>query len=193
MRITQAEKEQTRERILVETLESLKIWGQKAAPVDKIMQRLGLTSGALYSHFKSKDDLFAQAIMKELDRLKEIHIRQCEKHGKNAVSEFIEFYLSEKHIESIEKGCMFVALGSDIHRLKASVRARIEEKLEDMLTVLADGLPHKSVKERREKVKFIFSSLIGTLILARTMKSGPAKLELLRVTRQNLLKISGME
>ena len=88
---------------------------------------------------------------------------------------------------------MFVALGSDLHRLKPSVRAQIEVKLEEMLAVLAEGLPQTSVMERREKVKFIFSSLIGTLILARTMKSGPAKLELIRITRQNLLKMSRME
>jgi TetR/AcrR family transcriptional regulator, transcriptional repressor for nem operon len=193
VRVSQTEKAEIKEKILVETLTSLKMWGQSAAPVDKIMKRLGLTSGALYSHFKSKDDLIAQVILRELDRMTQFHLKQCAQHGCETVSRFIEYYMSDKHISEVERGCMFVAMGADLHRLKPAVREKIEEKLEAMFLTLSDGLPHKNKSERLKKVKFIFSTMLGTLVLARTMKSDQAKANILSATKQQLLNISKME
>ncbi|MBL7543352.1 MAG: TetR/AcrR family transcriptional regulator [Bdellovibrionaceae bacterium] len=190
MRITQDEKKRIKERILVQALESLKVWGREAAPVDKIMKKLGLTSGALYSHFKSKDDLFVQVIVKELERITQMHNLRVQKSGQKMLSEFIEYYLQDEHISNIERGCLFVALGSDLHRLSSSARLEIEVRLEQMFKAMASGLPHKNKNVRLETAKFIFSSMVGTLILARAMKNDQNKKDLLRITKMNLLKIA---
>lgn len=190
MRVSQEEKAQIKEKILVEALASLKVWGQSAAPVDKIMKRLGLTSGALYSHFKSKDDLFAQVILRELDRLIAQHSEQYKKYGSQTVAKFIEYYLDERHIDAVERGCMFVALGADLHRLRPSVREMIEEKMQDMFAALSEGMPHKRRDERLKCAKFIFSSMVGTLVMARSMKNDDVKVDLIRTTKKMLLTIS---
>lgn len=193
MRVTQEEKAQIREKILAETLVSLKVWGHSAAPVDKIMRRLGMTSGALYSHFKSKNDLFAQVVLRELDRLIGVHKEHLAKHGSNTMSKFIEYYLSDIHAETIERGCMFVALGSDLHRLKPSVREKVEQRMEATFKVFSEGLPHKNKTQRLEIAKYIFSSMIGALVLARSLKTESAKSEILKITKKQLLSISRME
>ena len=67
MRISAEEKEKLREKILTEAIPFLKKTGSGGAPVDEIMKNVGLTSGALYSHFKSKEDFFVQVLLRELD------------------------------------------------------------------------------------------------------------------------------
>lgn len=193
MRVSQDEKAQIREKILSETLGTLKVCGQSSAPVDKIMKNLGLTSGALYSHFKSKDDLFSHVVLHELERLIGVHQRHHLKHGVNTMSKFIEYYLDDRHIEDVERGCVFVALGSDLHRLKASVREKIEERLDTTFAIFACGLPHKDKNTRLTTAKFIFSSMIGAMVLARSLKSKSAKSEILKITKKNLLTISRAE
>ncbi len=190
MRVSQEEKAQIKEKILVEALASLKVWGQSAAPVDKVMKRLGLTSGALYSHFKSKDDLFAQVILRELDRLIELHSEHYKKHGSQTVTKFIEYYLDERHIDAVERGCMFVALGADLHRLKPSVREMIEEKMQAMFLALSQGMPHKRSEERMKYAKFIFASMVGALVMARSMKNDDLKMDMIKTTKKILLTIS---
>lgn len=188
MRVSPQERDRTREKILSETLASLKVSGRNGAPVDKIMKRLGLTSGALYSHFKSKEDLFAQVVLREIDRLIERHKVQINEHGTNAMVRYIDYYLSEKHIDSVERGCLFVALGSDLHRLKPSQRELIEYKINLLFSVLIDGLPEGVRSQQLSTARFVFSTLVGALVLARSMKTKSGKLALLKSTRQQLLK-----
>lgn len=190
MRVSQKEKAQIKEKILVEALASLKVWGSNAAPVDKIMKRLGLTSGALYSHFKSKDDFFAQVILRELDRLIEMHSKHQAKYGTQTVTQFIEYYLDERHLDGVERGCMFVALGADLHRLRPSVREKVEQKMQSMFAALSEGLPHKKKTDRLAYAKFVFSSMVGALVMARSMKNEAVKKEMIKVTKQLLLTIS---
>ena len=189
MRVSVEEKKKIRERILVETLDYIKVWGPEAAPVDKIMKKLGLTSGALYSHFKSKDDLMAQVIIRELERITEMHKRRTQKRGDKMMSEFVEYYLQDEHVENVQHGCMFVAFGTDLHRMKSGIREKIEDKVESMFIAMAKGLPKaKSEKARIETVKYVFSCMVGTVILARAIKNERKKKEMIRIAKNNLLK-----
>ncbi|OYZ22329.1 MAG: hypothetical protein B7Y39_07570 [Bdellovibrio sp. 28-41-41] len=128
------------------------------------MKQLGLTSGALYSHFKSKDDLFVQVILRELQRLIDLHSQQHKKHGTQTATKFIEYYLDERHIDGVERGCMFAAI--------------------------SEGLPHRRKVDRLRHAKFIFSSMVGALVMARAMKNDLVKTEMIGITKQLLLTIT---
>jgi hypothetical protein len=65
------EKERLRTVILDKAVQFLKRHGRVGSGTNQMMLYAGLTRGALYSHFKSKDDLFAQAICHDLSRLEE--------------------------------------------------------------------------------------------------------------------------
>ena len=189
MRISREEKEKLKEKILAEALPSIKAFGAAGAPVDKIMKSVGLTSGALYSHFESKEDLFHQTVSRELDTLKVRYSERIQKHGSKALEEFIEAYLSEAHVDGVAKGCVFAALGADMHRQKASVRADFEKKLETLFAVLAEGVSKGSEQERIDKVSFIFSSMVGALTYARMMKNKAASAQFLNSTKKQIFKL----
>jgi TetR/AcrR family transcriptional repressor of nem operon len=189
MRISAEEKEKLREKILAEAAPFLKKTGSSGAPVDEIMKNVGLTSGALYSHFKSKEDFFVQVLLRELDYQREVHRQQIEKHGPRAFSKFIERYLSDEHVNAVAQGCLFVALGADMHRQKAGIRAMYEEKIEALFATIAEGLSSGSYEERLAKVRFAFSAMVGAITFARTLKTAEAAHEILSTTKKQLLKM----
>lgn len=190
MRITQAEKEKLREKILHEALPYLKTWGSGGAPVDKIMKRAGLTSGALYSHFKSKDDLFLQVLLRAFDQMIAHYGKQItEMGGKAALESFFETYLSQPHVKSADRGCIFVALSPDMHRMKAAEKALLEEKIETLTNLLASALPHGDEQQKLEKMRFLYSSLVGTLTMARAVKNESTAAAFLHASKHQLLKL----
>jgi Transcriptional regulator len=189
MRISREEKELLREKILTKAIESFKVHGAAGAPVDKIMKSVGLTSGALYSHFESKEDFFHQVVAKELENLTAKYNAGIEERGPKALMEFIDTYLSMAHVDGVGKGCVFASLGSDMQRQKASIRADFEEKIQTLFRTLARGLSQGSEKERIEKVEFIYSSMVGAMTYARAMKSSTAATQFLSATKKQLIKI----
>lgn len=189
MRITSQEKEKLKEKILAEAIPFLKKAGSHGAPVDEIMKHVGLTSGALYSHFKSKEDFFVQVLLKELDCQRERHRQDIQEFGEKAFPRFIELYLSEKHVSAVSQGCLFVALGADMHRQKASLRALYENKIEALFETIAEGLSSGTSEERLAKVRFVFSSMVGAMTFARTMKSPQAIHGILTATKNQLLQM----
>ena len=76
-------------------MQFLKRHGRVGSGTNQMMKYAGLTRGALYSHFKSKDDLFAQAICHDFSRLEESLARRFREHGKSALKQMIEDHLSE--------------------------------------------------------------------------------------------------
>lgn len=188
MRTTAEEKQKIREHILVQAIPFLKKSGLDGAPVDQIMKHVGLTSGALYSHFQSKDDLCAQALLAELDRMIESQAEKVRTLGPGALPDLIESYLSEKHVTEVGRGCVFVALGSDLQRQRAKVRGQYEQKMKRLFTVLASSLPDGE-KQAVAKVSLIFSTLIGALVLARSMSDKESSNEFLQSTKQQLLRM----
>ncbi len=187
MRISQTEKLKLRERILTEALSSLKLKGANGVSVDELMRNLGLTSGALYSHFKSKNDLFQQVVQKELDRLIAHHQSQIERLGVRALADFVDSYLVDGHIDSIQRGCIFAALGADLQRQKPNVRKKFGAKMQDLFETMASGSVQLSPTVRLAKVHFVFSSLVGSLVLARSLQNSKMQSQILNTAKNQLL------
>src|SRR4051812_16395608 len=57
-----AHKERTRDRILDEAAQALRMHGTEGVSVAALMKRAGLTHGGFYAHFASRDDLVAHAV-----------------------------------------------------------------------------------------------------------------------------------
>ncbi|MGX8249106.1 TetR/AcrR family transcriptional regulator, partial [Escherichia coli] len=66
MRYSAEHKAETRERLLASSGALAKQQGFAVTGVDALMKTVGLTGAAFYSHFPSKDDLFAELIEREL-------------------------------------------------------------------------------------------------------------------------------
>src|SRR5258706_14585769 len=98
MKTRKGEKEKLRAVILERAVRYLKRHGRVGSGTDPMMSYAGLTRGARYSHFKSKDDLFAQAICYDLSRLEECMARRFRENRASAVKKMIDDHLSEESL-----------------------------------------------------------------------------------------------
>jgi TetR/AcrR family transcriptional repressor of nem operon len=177
MKTRKGEKEKLKTVILDRAIAYLKKHGRGEAGTDQIMKYAGLSRGALYSHFKSKDDLFAQAVCHDLARLEANLAMRFEVEGSVALKGMIEDHLSERSLTDVGSSCAFTSLSTDMQRCKAGHRALYEQHMIRIYGMFAaalkDQFPDDPPEENLAKAINLYSALVGTLTMARTI-SDPA-------------------
>ena len=155
MKTKKGEKEKLRLVILEKTISFFKKNGRSGSASEDLMKYMGLTRGALYSHFESKDDLFAHAVSHDLSRLEEITEEIIERDGPMAIRFMIEAHLSEGNLTNIENSCAFTSLSSDMNRSKAAHRRIYEDHMDRIYALFAKALqeqfPHDTPEESHIK------------------------------------------
>src|SRR5258707_6489167 len=89
--------------------------GIGATGVDAITEDAGLTHGAVYSQFGSKEAIAAEAMREALAGSRRLWRRLLERNGRGkAFPAIVERYLSRDHRDSAGAGCVVAAPGSAI-------------------------------------------------------------------------------
>lgn len=134
------------------------------------MKKVGLKKGGFYRHFKSKDDLFVEAVARALDEtgrgMEEVAKSAPEGQALRAI---IERYLSVAHANSPGSGCVRAALGPELARKPLAVRQRIEALLEAYRERLSPFMPGQTEEERKAKCRLLFPSMAGMLMMVRVI------------------------
>jgi TetR/AcrR family transcriptional repressor of nem operon len=192
MKTKRGEKEKLKLVILDKAVAYLKKHGRSGSGTDQIMKHIGLTRGALYSHFKSKDDLFAQAICRDLQTLEDELSRRFREDGPLALKKMIEDHLSERSLVDVGNSCVFTSLSSDMQRCKPSHRALYERYMNRIYAMFSSALKEQFPRASNEKVQAkafnLYSSLVGTLAMARTMKDRRQSTAILDAGKRFLIK-----
>ena len=147
---------------------SLRERGGDSSGIGAVMKKVGLKKGGFYRHFKSKDDLFVEAVARALDEtgrgMEEVAKSAPEGEALRAI---IERYLSVGHANSPGSGCVRAALGPELARKPLSVRRRIEALLEAYRERLSPFVPGQTREERLAKCRLLFPSMAGVLMMVR--------------------------
>jgi len=143
-------KQETSERILRAAGRLFRRQGYAATGVDAVMASADLTAGAFYSHFRSKEDLLAEAldtVFREArnDRPK----RLSQLRGREWIRAFATFYLSKKHRDTPDRGCPVAALAGEIGRLGGKSRAVMVHHLRRMLDTVGQQFDPSSPDRSR--------------------------------------------
>src|SRR3989440_11165826 len=95
MRYGKDQKQATRQRILQAAGRRFKQDGIGGAGIAAVMSDAGLTNGAFYAHFASKEDLVANVLADQLRAQRQsLDAQPSDRTGLEA---FIRFYLSPQH------------------------------------------------------------------------------------------------
>ena len=97
-------KQATRQRILETACDRFKTDGIDGSGVAALMADAGLTNGAFYAHFSSKDDLVANVVADQLGAQARILRVNCRQAGRD-LEEFLHEYLSPQHRDNPGAGC----------------------------------------------------------------------------------------
>ncbi|MGH9438863.1 MAG: TetR/AcrR family transcriptional regulator [Terriglobia bacterium] len=193
MRYSLEHKAQNHENILSVAARSFRERGGDSSGIGRVMKKVGLTKGGFYRHFKSKDDLFVEAVARALDETGRgmVEVAKSAPEGQ-ALRAIIERYLSARHANSPGAGCVRAALGPELARKPLSVRKRIEASLEAYRERLLPFMPGQTREEKLAKCRLLFSSMAGVLMMIR-VTSDPQRREQRLIEARNFFTKSFAE
>ena len=173
-------KEEKRKSLLQISGQLAKKQGFNVTGVDGFMQASGLTSGAFYSHFSSKNDLFKALIEAELHN--SISLWQNNPH--TTPEAWIDFelnrYLSIYHVDHSESGCILPALASEIARSDDDLKQVYQAELLRGHQLFVQHLGSE------ETAWAIMCQLVGAILMARSMADDALKLIILESCKQSI-------
>ena len=120
MRYGKDQKQATRQRILEAAGRRFKQDGLDGAGVAAVMSEAGLTNGAFYGHFSSKEDLVANVLVDQLRAQRQT--LDSEPADRAGLEAFIRSYLSPEHRDQRADGCPSAALLDEIARRPGATR-----------------------------------------------------------------------
>ena len=182
MRYSPQQKEETRQKILDAAFRTFCRDGYSATGVDAVMAEAGLTAGAFYRHFKSKEELFGKAIVGRFDERRQFLEEGLEGlSGLAWIEAMINRYLSPEHLAAAEFGCPLPALMPELNRACTSIQEGVQNQLLNWAGAVERAIEAEQreadspepdrpahAKARQQLALSLLSTLIGGMILART-------------------------
>ena len=189
MRYSPKHKAENHEKILSVAARSFRERGGDSSGIGMVMKKVGLKKGGFYRHFKSKDDLFVEAVARALHETAAgmVEVAKSAPEGQ-ALRAIIERYLSVGHANSPGTGCVRAALGPELARKPVAVRRRIEALLEAYRERLSPFIPGQTRQERLAKCRLLFPSMAGVLMMARVASNPERREQMLMEARNFFIK-----
>jgi TetR/AcrR family transcriptional regulator, transcriptional repressor for nem operon len=160
-------KQVTRQRIIDTAGRRLKSDGIDGSGVATLMADAGLTNGAFYAHFASKDDLVATVVAEQLRTQQET--LSAVEPGDAGLEQFLRWYLSPEHRDDRADGCPSAALLDEIGRGPEPTRQAYTDGVLAIADDIAARLAPHDPQSARVKALGVFGMAIGTLQLSRAL------------------------
>ena len=187
MRYGKDQKQATRQRILEAAGRRFKQDGIDGAGVAAVMSDAGLTNGAFYAHFASKEDLVANVLADQLRAQRQsLDSQPSDRAGLEA---FIRSYLSPEHRDQCADGCPSAALLDEIVRRPAATKRVFTDELTGTMDDIASRLDPTDAEAARAGALTVFGLMVGTLQLARTLTNRDLSDRLLEQGVETALKM----
>ena len=163
------------ERIVKEASRLFRERGFENVSVGEVMKAAGLTHGAFYAHFRSKEELEAAAIAYGQN----VSAGRARSYGatKKGRKAYADRYLSPGHRDNPGHGCAMAALAQEVARSAPELKAAFERGFEEILSA-AGG-------DRKEAI-FQAAALLGGVVLARAVQDLRLSDEILQSVRQKV-------
>lgn len=180
-------KEASHERIVEAASRAIRRSGYDGTGVADIMKEAGLTHGAFYAHFESREAMLAEAADRAGAGVNAAASRLLATvPSEDALRTLIEAYLSKAHIEGIETGCPVSALGSEMPRQSPEVRRAATLRIKEMIDLVARQMPDWGQPAAHERALVTAATMVGALVLARAVDEPHLSEQLRRATLQKL-------
>jgi TetR/AcrR family transcriptional repressor of nem operon len=184
------QKEESRARLLAAAGRAFRRRGFDGIGVDGLVREAGVTSGAFYGHFKSKEEAFAAVAIAGLEALRATILEMRAAHPGDWLAQFVETYLGERLTCDLGESCGLQSLTSDVMRADPGVRAGYEAAYGRVAEALADGLEEIEVPQREEIASAILALLSGGVTLARSLASDAARSKIAQGLKRQVLRLA---
>jgi TetR/AcrR family transcriptional repressor of nem operon len=169
VKVTKEAAQQNHLDLLQATGQTMREHGVSAATVATIAAQAGLTHGAIYRHFPSKDELAAAAITADFDTIVALLARIGAQGG--SLADYYRAYLATDHRDHFVWGCPIAPLSAEISRTAQPVRAAFAEGLARNLNAIADLSGIADPVEARSYAISALATLSGAIAMARATRA----------------------
>jgi TetR/AcrR family transcriptional regulator, transcriptional repressor for nem operon len=163
------------DRIVKEASRLFRDRGFENVTVGEVMKAAGLTHGAFYAHFGSKQELQEAAVTYG----QALSAGRARSYGgtKKGRKAYADRYLSLWHRDNPGDGCTMAALAGEVARSAPELKAAFERGFEEILSAAGD--------ERKQAI-FEAAALLGGVVLARAVQDPQLSEEILKSVRQKV-------
>jgi TetR/AcrR family transcriptional regulator, transcriptional repressor for nem operon len=165
-----AAKDATHERIVSVAARAIRRSGYDGTGVADIMKEAGLTHGAFYAHFASREAMLAEAAGRACaeSAAAAADVATSVPAG-TALASMLGAYLSSEHLQHAETGCPLAALGSETPRQGAEVRRAVTRHVKESIDLVARQSPDWGKPGAHERALVTVATMVGALMLARAV------------------------
>lgn len=185
-----AAKEATHARIVTVAARAIRRSGYDGTGVADIMKEAGLTHGAFYSHFASREAMLAEAATQACAESAAVaaEVAAAVPPGA-ALASMMAAYLSKEHFEHIDEGCPLAALGSETSRQAPEVRRVTTRYIKESIDLIARQSADWGQPAAHERAMVTIATMVGALILSRAVDD-PALADAMRDAALNHLPLA---
>jgi TetR/AcrR family transcriptional repressor of nem operon len=186
-------KARTRQKVLDEAARTLRSEGLQGMGVASVMGKAGLTHGAFYAHFESKDDLVAETIKAMMLEARGRFERIAgELAPAEALRAYVEYYLSARHRDNATTSCPLPWVAGEIPRLGEASAQRYGASVAGLTGLIADRLDKLAHPDADAAASSVVAELIGALMLARAVGDKAQSDLILARSRESVLARLGL-
>jgi TetR/AcrR family transcriptional repressor of nem operon len=168
MRYDAEHKQKTHDRLLSEAAKAIRREGPHKLSVAGVMAKAGLTHGGFYAHFKNRDELVAEGVAQMFRESAARFAQSVEgRTPREALADYVDFYLSAAHRDSRSSGCPLPFLSADAPRLPTAARARFSEGVRGLEDRIAGQLAALGRRDAHAEAGSLVAELVGALALSR--------------------------
>jgi TetR/AcrR family transcriptional repressor of nem operon len=185
-------KRESLERILDAAARRLREEGLDGAAIIPVMRDAGLTHGAFYSHFDTKDDLANAAFAHAIGTGRPHWIMPTgRQRWSSRLRSLAGRYLTTAHRDDLSTSCGFATLSSDAAHAAPEFRATYERELRTSLAAICGGA---DVDGRRlDDAIALMVICVGGMSLARAVHDKDFSARILRVARETAGTVTDAE
>ena len=187
MRVSRVQAAENRQAVIDVASRLFRERGFDGIGLKDLMQGAGLTQGAFYKQFASKEDLVAQASRRALESAFRRWSAAAEANPQDPLGAVIAFYLSMAHCAERMDGCPIVALGADAARQGADVKASFEAGISEQLETLSRWIGVADREESTGKAMAILSTMVGAVLLSRIVNDERLSKRFLQAAAESVL------
>ncbi|QSY97994.1 TetR/AcrR family transcriptional regulator (plasmid) [Rhizobium bangladeshense] len=194
MRYDADHKKRTRDRVLSLAARQVREKGAGSIGVAAIMAEAGLTHGGFYAHFESKD-VFLEAVVERM--LDESPVKMLDGGGMGdparMLRDFVDYYLSAGHRDTLTSGCPLPFLASEARRLGKGLSLRLARGVARMTVLVAGHLRAMRHPNPDGTATSCVSEIIGAMVLSRAEPDLERSDTILQASRISVVRRLGLD
>jgi TetR/AcrR family transcriptional repressor of nem operon len=180
MKVSKEVMAEHKEQIIAAAAKRYRERGFGGISVADLMKEVGLTHGGFYRHFCSKDELIALSVLRTVSETVTEWRAVADDATGGRLEAVVHHYLSLRHHNHPETGCLAAALGCELSRLPSPVKDAVTDGERQVIDFLSGIAPGKTKALRRKQAIVAFASMVGGMTLARMTSNGELRQEILK-------------